>query len=775
MQQIKNIITKKLEERIKDYNDLQQIINNKSNNKKEKQIHIEHKYNEIISSTSKRTLVIKKETLDYASPVENAMLKYFNILPKKSKLYINEFISDPKTEHGLTLISILIRCFNLIERKNALLEISETNLNLLLQSKFVESIILSRFLKNRNREQDIDLNSFNEYKQAIVSEYGFESQKNKLQIGYYCIECLKEANLLTIGLSANDNDNKDTNNDNNMSVYKKNSKKYKTQKFVQLTGEAKKVMYTIQSTANNLPSLTKPIDFSVSENQNISINIPNNPSLSGIFTNFLYHDNDVTKERIKKTEISIEACNAVNMLQSIPFYISNITLEYIIQNIDTVFSNFLDDNNNIETILYDSEKEYLESLGKILNNRMRLQYIENYNRVNNYLNRFVEILTFAVIYKDTPFYYNWFLCWRGRYHTTGFPLTPQGDKICRKLLQFEEDRMSTMYNQIINDTTDKIIPIKTDNHLVSLDACASGCQIIGFLTGSQEILEQTFVFESEIEDQQDIYNVNLQYFIEEFKKTEIFTNKPEIIGIFTRKFYKNLIMCRIYSEGNHSRAKKILEELLSKNILLKRQEAMKIANLVDKVFSEKNKDIMKFELIMTNLCKELLSKDENIILCSNVNHVKTCVVYPRQETKRIQIKDIHGKPKKISISVNKVPMKTDKRKTKNAFTPNFIHQIDALIVNKVLNKYKRHTSNPKIFSIHDCFYVKENESELIKKIYYETCKEIFTGNIENHPLWILLQVNDISITKKMEEYIISSIEKTKRLFKEKKMSKNILK
>ena len=56
---------------------------------------------------------------------------------------------------------------------------------------------------------------------------------------------------------------------------------------------------------------------------------------------------------------------------------------------------------------------------------------------------FYQTLKIAILFQEYVIYFPWFLDFRGRAYSVGWPLHPQGNKLlARKLLQFDDSPMT---------------------------------------------------------------------------------------------------------------------------------------------------------------------------------------------------------------------------------------------------------------------------------------------------------------------------------------------
>ena len=134
-----------------------------------------------------------------------------------------------------------------------------------------------------------------------------------------------------------------------------------------------------------------------------------------------------------------------------------------------------------------------------------------------------------------------YLDFRTRTYYHGWPLNPQGDKLSRELLMFQNQRKKTVTKE--------------------LDVSASGLQIIGGLLLDVGYLEKTNFIKrknSSLKKKYDLYTEALRKYLS--KKN--FGNKKHeeaIRNLFTRKVFKSIIMCYFYNETHFGAVQKLTQ------------------------------------------------------------------------------------------------------------------------------------------------------------------------------------------------------------------------
>jgi len=459
----------------------------------------------------------------------------------------------------------------------------------------------------------------------------------------------------------------------------------------------------------------------------------------------LYHINDSTNKRLDSSLISKNCLISIDYLQNTEFIINGEVLDSVMNNIEAEYLEVCD--GDTIAVDFDTEKEYITSknvYGLIDLKKIRAEYTKSKDK----LDKFLETITAAKLFKNYTFFFNVFLDWRGRYYYQGYPLNPQGDTLSRKLLL-----------------------LKSSEEICGNDVTASGFQMMGLLTGCKETLTMTRLFKpKEGESFEDIYNFNMNKVLEKLKDLNFPYN-----NIFTRSFFKDLIMCRIYSESSFTRSKKIINEVASVcKAEIKFEEAYKIAKLIEDCLQDNNSTIMALEEYLHEASKKIIDRGDDIKLKTGINHILTLMVYPAQEVKRISVKNFaNNENTQITLKVNKYPYKASRSKIKNSIIPNLIHQIDSLVLYKVVEECKEQGIH--LFVVHDSVYVDISNVRALDNIYYQTCKKIFADKYETFPLKIFLEENSLLKDEYFSDFSKNSFEKIKTLFQELEKNDKILK
>lgn len=415
----------------------------------------------------------------------------------------------------------------------------------------------------------------------------------------------------------------------------------------------------------------------------------------------MIHLNDSSGIRDSMTTIHDNGYSAINYSQSMAYTICVKTLCDVESDLCSEFREFCKLSkdsellcfkyDNVEDLIGSQQDQYMSLVEK----RMKIKL---WDESNMSLLFFLHIVVTANIYSHRRLYFRNFYDWRGRLYIDGYPISPQGCKLSRKLLKFHGEE-----------------------RVVGLDVTASGFQIIGMLMGCEKTLKSTRFFH--VREDVDIYEKSLSDFLSVIcLKKEFSRYSPA----FDRAFYKNLLMCFVYSETSYSRSKKIIDQILSIcSIQIPFSVGLKLSKIIVECFNKENPKIFEFMEIMKDSAR-LINKNKKVMIFGTKSEFMKCVsVYAKQQTKRFSfVNFVDKKISKVSLRINKNPLQFCTLKNSSSIVPNFIHHLDSLILNKVLLECeKRHI---KIFTVHDCFYVPEYHSNQIKEIYYECCELIFS-------------------------------------------------
>ena len=134
------------------------------------------------------------------------------------------------------------------------------------------------------------------------------------------------------------------------------------------------------------------------------------------------------------------------------------------------------------------------------------------------------------------------------------------------------------------------------------------------------------------------------------------------------------------------------------------------------------------------------------------------IVYHKEETERLRIYLKRGKRyQSQQISINKIvkdqegSSEKSKTKTINAFVANYVHFLDGVVCHYIIKKLGQEGALA-LGTIHDCFFVKPEKAEILKKVY----KEGLVLALVVHQYNLLYWLHDIMQCFQVKE--ISSVE-----------------
>jgi hypothetical protein len=170
-----------------------------------------------------------------------------------------------------------------------------------------------------------------------------------------------------------------------------------------------------------------------------------------------------------------QVVNIINYLQKSSFHVKSEVVNLYLSNLEVL-------KESIEASWPKEKSAITSSIVKLVNNKLKIlsfkesnYYLQNkpeeYNNAFQLLVLFIEGLGLASTLMDEPHIYNaWFLDFRLRLYSVGYPLSSQGNSFTRRFFE-----------------------MKVPNKPIRLDACCSGLSIIAGLTGSVDVLFDTNV------------------------------------------------------------------------------------------------------------------------------------------------------------------------------------------------------------------------------------------------------------------------------------------
>lgn len=268
---------------------------------------------------------------------------------------------------------------------------------------------------------------------------------------------------------------------------------------------------------------------------------------------------------------------------------------------------------------------------------------------------------------------------------------------------------------------------KIKHPTITLDVSSSGFQIYSGLCGYETGLKLTNFVSENFNDKSDFYENFKSHFFGKCQKRKEFKNNAtllkEIEDSFDRTFHKSLMVAFLYSEGSFSRRKKIEKHLKSKYAKYEtpfyRKDIKLLSEILDKIFVDLFKalhpEVYSCMIMIQGLAKSRAIKERcGVIL--KMHHTESFYQTGKEETYRFMYYNhTEGKFKKYNYKVE-----TDKynlRKCALSISPNFIHRLDAQLLNYVVLKAK--ANNIPLNCAHDSFTTFPIFENQIKAYYYE--------------------------------------------------------
>ena len=264
-----------------------------------------------------------------------------------------------------------------------------------------------------------------------------------------------------------------------------------------------------------------------------------------------------------------------------------------------------------------------------------------------------------------------------------------------------------------------ILKKNVDYHMIPVtqDASASAYQIMSYLLLNKNMGRITNLLPSGDGLIQDVY-MSLMDEFKSFLSRKLSSNKYIIIeSMLTRKLIKKLFMPIIYGKKVNSMANDIK---LHYGSLLSIKDTYIVAEFCNEFWKVKYPDIFNL-MNLINLIGWFCSKLDRAVIYS-IPYFSTVQDYMCSEKTYIWVYDnISKKKRKISFIVPTT--KRDSRKTQNATCANFIHQKDAYIAMKVVDKLLLKKKGP-VYTVHDNFITTSPFVKLVPNIYIDVFKEM---------------------------------------------------
>lgn len=308
-----------------------------------------------------------------------------------------------------------------------------------------------------------------------------------------------------------------------------------------------------------------------------------------------------------------------------------------------------------------SETEYIETkkqAEKIVSNQTITNsdyhrwnvYSLNYRTSISKMLEFFYIIYITKIFEHFPIFYPSFYDSRGRLYFSGFGLIPQGGKLSKLLLDVCEfdfnrnqfyDNITPLKNPTVEWLVEKQIHDKgkmenskdfflskkfelNPNAYITLDATASGIQIIGALTGNGEILTLTNVLKLPNTDsgKQYIYNTFRKKFLIQLENKDEFTKLVRSYENYLITKTKNSPAFTIANEaseltrkfaGGYSEAT-LQKYPILKGILSEAKKAVESRNSIEQEKPDFNSDKIFGNINIRRTSKNRIPVPEDILL-----------------------------------------------------------------------------------------------------------------------------------------------------------------
>lgn len=257
---------------------------------------------------------------------------------------------------------------------------------------------------------------------------------------------------------------------------------------------------------------------------------------------------------------------------------------------------------------------------------------------------------------------------------------------------------------------------------VTKDAAASAYQIISFLLLNKEIAILTNLLPSSQNEEslkiQDLY-LNLKDELLVFLSSRLEYNKYTIIeSLLTRKLVKALFMPLIYGKTIRTMIHDIREVY---GLLLSYQDTEQMGKLCLEFWKNKYPDIVNL-MNLINLIGWFCSVLDKPVHYS-IPFFTTVQDYMRSDTAEIWVYDSTTRKRRRRVTLRVPTTNRDTRKTQVSTCVNFIHQRDAYIAMKVVEKLTKKTQAP-IYTVHDNFITTSIYANEIPHIYTKVYLEM---------------------------------------------------
>ena len=361
--------------------------------------------------------------------------------------------------------------------------------------------------------------------------------------------------------------------------------------------------------------------------------------------------------------------------------------------------------------------------------------------------------------------YNWYIKNHNKMKKNPLDIS---DNMLIELARKASDPFQFIAKYLSNDrVTDENRIVGLNKVPLSQDAAASAYQIMSYLLLNIEIGKLTNLIPSQedevkdedfdsdeylIDDEYDLLSEDeksqLKYKLKDlylslkeellkFLKSRLEPNKYSIIQSgLTRKVVKQIFMPLIYGKTVHAMSTDISEVYGS---MLSKKDHYKMAALCNEFFIHKCPDIANL-MNLLNLIGWLCAYKGTSVYYGTP-YITTVQDYMRSKKAEISIYDrVSYKRRRVTLRVP--TLDRDKRKTKVSTCVNFIHQKDAYIAMKVVEKLTSVTNgDAPIYTVHDNFITSAVYAKHVPFIYTNVFIEM------GHPLCIINDYIRINILK----------------------------
>jgi len=265
----------------------------------------------------------------------------------------------------------------------------------------------------------------------------------------------------------------------------------------------------------------------------------------------------------------------------------------------------------------------------------------------------------------------------------------------------------------------RVLGFKSDP--VTQDASASAYQIMSYLLMNEEMARQTNLIPSPDKEIQDMYECLkhdlLKFLRVEYYKSKYSISKYSIIeSRLTRKVVKTLFMPLIYGKTVLAMGRDICEVYGS---LLRKKELYSLAKTCYAFWVLKYPDIinlMRFINLIGWFCSEM-----DLPVLYSIPYFTTVQDYMRSTKENVWVYDrVCKNRRRVTLLVP--TLDRDKRKSQVATCVNFIHQKDAFIAMKVVEKLS--LQNVRVYTVHDNFITTAVSAGGVPKVYTKVIMEM---------------------------------------------------